>query len=133
MTDDTLYIQVNNLDTDIARISVRFTGDNKTRYVVGGFDSIKIPVKDLNKSSGEVNLVFEDKYLNSYSLTQQMETNSTSIIRRDSHKFEMKLYPNPASNYIDIELPYSHSKATISILNLKGETSKKKLSSGESA
>lgn len=115
--EDAIILDVNNVDEYLARITVQFEGDTIKRYIVDEFENVRFPYFDLDYSSERLKVIFEDKYLNRKEQTIDV-TFIGSITNRTLAK--INVYPNPAADYLHIELGTSTPDLQIRIYNMSG-------------
>ncbi|MCG8702402.1 MAG: DUF362 domain-containing protein [Bacteroidales bacterium] len=105
-----LELDLTLVDDLLARITIGFKGDSKKKYVVDKFDAVKVPIGDLNSTSGELQVVFEDKYLNRVERTF-LVGNVSIESQMLTGNLDVKLYPVPVSDVLTIDVDGDRSES----------------------
>jgi len=91
--------------------------------VVSNFGAIQIPTQLKHPKTELVSILVYDKYLNCTKLTS-----SSTGIQKLGNNPNLKVYPNPAMNFLKIENPFlNNSEVRYQILNSAGQ----KMAEGE--
>lgn len=105
-SDDFMYDSYNNIDFVCSGMGENI-GDN---FIVINVDSSKIFNYDL--------ICLNDSVLNCFGELTDYQISSSNIVIQPNI---IKLYPNPATDYITIELDKNHKTTTIQLLNINGQ------------
>lgn len=87
---------------DLARMTVKVDNQQINKFVVGGFDNISLSLAGINVTSGKIDVLFEDRYLNPLNkqFTAQIQTSVSSPTSQEA----IAIYPNPASENLNLRL-----------------------------
>ena len=115
-----LTMSVSN-PVDLARMTVKVDNQFVNKYVVGGFDNILLNLAGINVTSGKVDVLFEDRYLNPLNkqFTAQIQTSVAPVTSQDV----LVIYPNPTSDKLNLKLTNgSLGQYRIQIVDMSGKT-----------
>jgi len=98
-SNDGLMVSIHDT-TRLARIEVAIDGKKYDKLIIGDFSHITIPLTNFTLSDSIVEIAFIDRYLNTMKGTYSGNYTGKSEI--DFNKNKIKVYPNPASEYISI-------------------------------
>ena len=98
---DSLYISVDN-PIDLARMSLEIDGQSAGKYIIGGFEDIRLSVQGINLVNGDIDVLFEDRYLNS--LQKFFAGNLTAKDIPHAAGDQLQLYPNPVEHSLYLRL-----------------------------
>ena len=100
--NDTLYLTVTN-PADLARMTIQVDNQPLQKYVIGGFDDIRLSLQNIAISDGSLDIVFEDIYLNK--LENEFQAQLTSI-KDFVTTSSLEIFPNPAGKFIYVTYPF---------------------------
>lgn len=112
-TKDELMVSVQDT-IKLARIEITVDGKKYDKLLIGDFSHIKIPITNFSLTDSIVEITFIDRYLNT--MKGIYSGNSTGKSEIDFNKDKIKVYPNPASDYININC--SSENLTVKTLNI---------------
>lgn len=98
--DDTLCVDLGN-SMKLARVSFTVDGQPLGKYVIGGFDDIRLPLGDLQVTAGQLEILYEDIYLNTRTETYQLATNRVEPVMEPA---SLQLFPNPVADLLNIRV-----------------------------
>jgi len=111
-----LHLSVPN-STDLARMQVWVDNQKINKYVIGGFSDINLDLTSISVTTGEVKVLFEDRYLNT--LNKTFVAGNTTGLNTVKSSGSLKLYPNPVSSVLTIsfggEMPGSYKIDVVGI------------------
>jgi len=111
-----LEIGLNSSD-EITKVEVAYNDTILGPIVVKNFDAIQYPTGLLYPDIGKVSILVYDKFLN----CTKLSASSTSIRKLDNFE-NLKIYPNPAKNYLRVENPFPENQvAQYCIFNSSGQ------------
>ncbi len=116
---DSLFISVKNY-TNLVRMTLSVDGQPTGKYIVGDFHNIRLAVDGIKVTKGDLDVQFEDKYLNS---SNKHFTGSVGMEHVDlTAGGKLHLYPNPTSHTLNIHTPISGSgKYNYRITDISGK------------
>jgi uncharacterized protein (DUF362 family) len=92
------------INEEIAKVEIAYGDTVLNPIIIGDYSSITLPCPVENGDANRVNVFIYDKYLNSIVLS--LENNSSL---RNEKVQPLRLYPNPASSNVNLELPDQNS------------------------
>ncbi len=115
--NNTLSMSVSN-PVDLARMTVKIDNQLINKFVVGGFENISLSLEGVNVTTGKVDVLFEDRYLNPLNkqFTAQIQTavpNTKSDV--------VSIYTNPATKTLNIQFANVDSNREIKIFDTNGK------------
>ena len=110
-------LKVTNADTDLARLTIWFDNDATKKYIVGSFNDVTIALNDFTITDGKLHVLFEDIYLNRIQKDYTVDINASELVLSDNN---WKLYPNPTTEFINIELPDEYQNSQVIIADMQG-------------
>jgi uncharacterized protein (DUF362 family) len=108
---------------EIAKVEIVYNDTILDPIVISNFGAIQIPTQLKHPKTELVSILVYDKYLNCTKLTS-----SSTGIQKLGNNPNLKVYPNPAMNFLKIENPFlNNSEVRYQILNSAGQ----KMAEGE--
>jgi uncharacterized protein (DUF362 family) len=104
ISNNILHLSVSNPE-DLARISVKIDNQKINKYVVGGFNDITLGLDGIQVTRGEVEVFFEDRYLNP--LTKTFTAQNLTSVYSPANNEKLSLFPNPADAEVYLRLENS--------------------------
>jgi hypothetical protein len=116
--NNTLTMSVSN-PLDLARMTVKVDNQLVNKYVVGGFDNISLSLTGINVTSGRVDVLFEDRYLNPLNkqFTAQIQTSVPNTTSAES----VSIYPNPVSRLLNIQFANNTTNREVKVFDTNGK------------
>jgi hypothetical protein len=104
---------------DLARMTVKVDNQLVNKYVVGGFDNISLSLTGINVTSGRVDVLFEDRYLNPLNkqFTAQIQTSVPNTTNAES----ISIYPNPVSRLLNIQFANNTTNREVKVFDTNGK------------
>ena len=99
ISDNILNIKVAN-PVDLARMTIKVDNQLISKYVVGSFDNITLDLNGINVTQGNVDVLFEDRYLNP--LNKQFRAEIKTSVSSPKLNASIIIYPNPASDFLKV-------------------------------
>ncbi len=99
ISDKALNLKVSN-PTDLARMTIKVDNQPISKYVVGGFDNITVDLNGINVTQGNVDVLFEDRYLNP--LNKQFRAEIKTSVSSPKLNASIIIYPNPATDFLKV-------------------------------
>jgi hypothetical protein len=107
-----------DVDKDVEKVEFRVKGKLLDQIILGDFENISIELPEENISENDIEIIVYDRYLNESIKILQV----TGIDELTSIEENIKIYPNPAYNYLVVKFKdKSTSRKGIDIFNLNGE------------
>jgi uncharacterized protein (DUF362 family) len=102
---------------DNLKVEFKVNGDFIDPIVIGDYENISIELPDTDISEYDIEIIVSDRYLNEFS--RKLQVTDLEEFRKNSSA--IKVYPNPASNYLFIQFDKTVSSDNyIEIFDLKG-------------
>lgn len=118
ITNQTLNMSVSN-PVDLARMTVKVDNQKVNKYVVGDFNNISLSLEGIQVTDGDVDVYFEDRYLNP--LSKQFKAQIISSVNNHLSQRTISVYPNPVGEEVNIRLENcSNGLYKIQIIDVKG-------------
>jgi hypothetical protein len=100
ISDKTLNIKVAN-PVDLARMTIKVDNQLISKYVVGNFDNITLDVSGINVTQGNIDVLFEDRYLNP--LNKQFTAEIKTSVSSPQINASIIIYPNLTSDFLKLK------------------------------
>ena len=100
ISDKTLNLKVYN-PIDLARMTIKVDNQLINKYIVGGFDNITLDLNGINVTQGDVDVLFEDRYLNP--LNKRFRAEIKTSVSSPKLNASVIIYPNPTSDFLKLK------------------------------
>ncbi len=100
ISDKTLNLKVSN-PIDLARMTIKVDNQLINKYIVGGFDNITLDLNGINVTQGDVDVLFEDRYLNP--LNKRFRAVIKTSVSTPKLNASVIIYPNPTSDFLKLK------------------------------
>lgn len=114
---DSLFVSLVS-NSRLARVTFRVDGQPLNKFVIGGFEDIRLSLAGIDITGGSTEIRYEDKYLNSRTETVEAHFVSAGPLAAAP---DLEVYPNPFTGLVRVRIPESlASAAFLRITDLQG-------------